>query len=437
MINALRNVGFWVADTVQNRTIGKALRNLELIGSMDSLDGRMVEYQMQYLEKILRHATATTNFYEDIEVRLDKFPVVNKNIIKKQYDSFLSKKYSAEELVTMETSGSTGMPFTCFQNIDKKKRVYAEVIYYCGQAGYRVGRKIIYLRALTPKSQKSKAKQWLQNESLIDCSELSDTHLSKIISRIEKNSKGDGALLLGYPSTYQALLESVENQGIDYDFNIYGIVSSSELLHDNLREKLTNTFNCECFSRYANEENGLLGQDTPKNPNQFIINEAHYYIEVLHLDSDVAVEEGEVGRIVVTDLYNYGMPMIRYDTGDIGAISYIEHNGIRKKVITNFGGRKIDVIYDTKGNRISPFAINNNLSLFPEVGQYQFIQADDRTYILKIVADVGFCDDDKVRDSIVQIVGCNADIRIERVKQISKLPSGKHQYIINHHIRDQ
>ena len=90
------------------------------------------------------------------------------------------------------------------------------------------------------------------------------------------------------------------------------------MLFDNTRMSLEQAFHCKCVSRYANEENGFLGQDYTKN-NIFIPNRANYYIEILKLDSEESAELNEVGRIVVTDLYNYAMPMIRYDTGDFGA----------------------------------------------------------------------------------------------------------------------
>ncbi len=41
-------------------------------------------------------------------------------------------------------------------------------------------------------------------------------------------------------------------------------------------------------------------------------------VKILKPDDDKLIQESEIGRIVITVLYNYSMPMIRYDTGDIG-----------------------------------------------------------------------------------------------------------------------
>ena len=81
-----------------------------------------------------------------------------------------------------------------------------------------------------------------------------------------------------------------------------------------------------------------------------------------------------MGRIVVTDLYNHAMPIIRYDTGDVGVISYESKCKTKGKVFTRVDGRRIDCIYSTKGEMLSPYIVNNTLWRFEELKQYQFIQ---------------------------------------------------------------
>jgi hypothetical protein len=51
----------------------------------------------------------------------------------------------------------------------------------------------------------------------------------------------------------------------------------------------------------------------------FHVNSDAVIVEVVDLRSGEPVEEGTAGRIVVTDLLNTAMPIIRYDIGDVGA----------------------------------------------------------------------------------------------------------------------
>ncbi|MEI2330831.1 hypothetical protein, partial [Priestia megaterium] len=299
------------------------------------------------------------------------------------------------------------------------------------KAGYSVGENLIFLRALTEKSRKSLFHQWAQNETLIDISNLDDEYIEMLLRKIKKVSSA-GSMILAYASTYDALKDYFNRYGTSKTDKsvITGIVSSSEMLFDDTRKSMSSAFNCKCISRYSNQENGIIGQDDTLN-NVFLLNEANYIVEILKMNEDKPVLEGEVGRIVITDLYNYAMPMIRYDTGDIGSITFLEVNGVQKKAIANFGGRKIDVVYDCYGNRLSPHIITNNFWSFPEIQQYQFIQETSTQYTIKVNVDGLFKKEQELKILLLKLLGSEADITIQRVKEIPVMASGKRKYVIN------
>ena len=149
------------------------------------------------------------------------------------------------------------------------------------------------------------------------------------------------------------------------------------------------------------------------------------------MDTDKPAENDAVGRIVVTDLYNYAMPMIRYDTGDIGSITYVERDGVRKKALTNFGGRRVDSVFDCHGNRISPHIITINFWAFPEIAQFQFVQESKTEYNIKINTREKFLRQNEVREAMLKILGNEAKVTIENVAEIPVLASGKRRPIIN------
>lgn len=432
VLSITRNTAFWTLDTLKGSLIKKAYIEIRDIDNMDSTDDKVQIYQKENLNKLLTAAKSNTNFYKNIKSNnLSDFPVINKNLMKNSIEKFISNKYSAKDLISMSTSGSTGTPFIVYQNIEKKKRVNAEVIYYSEKAGYSVGKNLIFLRALTDKSKKSKIQQWIQNETLIDISNLSEKHVDKILHKIMKTSSS-GSMILAYASTYDALKDYFrkhKNFNLDKG-RITGIVSSSEMLFDDTRETMQSAFNCKCISRYSNQENGIIGQDNEFN-NVFILNESNYIIEILKMDEDTLVVDGEVGRLIITDLFNYAMPMIRYDTGDIGSIVYVKQNGILKKAIKNFGGRRIDVVFDTFGKRLSPHIITNNLWSFPEIQQFQFIQESENKYTLIVSVNDIFKRENELKTLLVKLLGATAIVEIKKVKELPVLASGKRKYIIN------
>ena len=180
-------------------------------------------------------------------------------------------------------------------------------------------------------------------------------------------------MLLAYASTLDALCDYFLRKGASYEsgINLSGIVSSSEILNDNTRDIVRNVFNCQCFSRYSNQENGVIGQDDVKN-NVFIFNEAHYLV-------------------------------------------YVTRNNLTKKAIANFGGRKVDVVYDCDGNRLSPHIITNNLWSFPEICQFQFIQESGKRYTIKINTKAEFQRSEELRMRLIKLLGADSEIDIASV----------------------
>ena len=131
--------------------------------------------------------------------------------------------------------------------------------------------------------------------------------------------------------------------------NTKAVIAQAEGLSQNTKKGISYYFNTQAVSRYSNNENGIIAQQIAED-NEFIVNEASFFVEILDIDSDTPVPDGTPGRIVITDLFNYCTPLIRYDTGDIGVLGKKEVMGHSRKVFKSVEGRKLDIIYDTKGS---------------------------------------------------------------------------------------
>ena len=433
ILEYLRNKVFWCLDAIHGKEVKKHYSLLKKIESNSFDDSELEEYQRERIAELLQHARNTVPFYKDFSSdSLDDYPVVNKNIIRENYSGFLSDIYSKDDMITMSTSGSTGTPFVSYQNKGKKKSVNAETIYYNGKIGYEMGKRIIYFRSIVSEVKKSPIQQFMQNIFLLDCYDLSNDGIQSHLRRIEKLTKHSPAMLMGYASTMDAFARYFERYGYDSasKCHIYGIASGSEMLKDQTREILARAFCCKCVSRYANEENGFLGQDASEN-NVFLNNRADYFIEILKMDSDVHAEDGEIGRIVVTDYYNMAMPMIRYDTGDVGAWQTYRHDNCTRKAIGKFAGRKIDQIFDCDGRLISAHSITNMMWNYPVICQYQFVQKQNKLYLMKINIKDNDIDEERLISDLHRIVGDHAIIELQYVDEIPVLASGKRKYIVN------
>ena len=432
LLELARNQAFWALDFAKGGKVKKYLKTLQRIeGGTGVSDEEALKYQKEQLEKLLQHAKDTVPiFSEQKSLDINDWPVTNKLTYRENYDRSISNLYEKSSLIQMSTSGSTGTPFVSYQNVDKKKHVNAETMFYNGEIGYKIGRRIIYLRSIVTEVQKSERQQFAQNIYLLDCHDLCDEGIKEKLKRIVELSHNGGAMLMGYASTLSAFHQYFERNGYDdaEDANIYGVVSGSEMLYDATRKSIEKAFKCKCVSRYANEENGFIGQDRDEN-NVFYLNRAHYYIEILKIEEDVPADEGEIGRIVLTDLFNYAMPMIRYDTGDVGA--FIKKENSNRKVLASFGGRRVDSVTDSEGELISPHSITNKMWEYQGIKQYQFIQKSIGVYEIIMNLSSDQLDEEAFISDFKQILGSAAKISIKYTDDIPVLASGKRRYIVN------
>ena len=417
----IRRTGFWILDALKGGTIRNHYKDI-----VNKMSDNYNDRGKQQLEALLEYAKSTTPFYRRLNSQkllnsIEDFPIVTKMDYKEQFDAFQSEVYLDKPKHQMSTSGSTGTPFTVNQDMNKRKRVLAEIIYFNEICGQKLGDKYIYFRVWTDKNRKSRLERFMQNLVPVDILHLDDANLEKIRCLLKRDKSIKSAL--AYASTYEHLVNYLttcgDNPGM---FNINLFVTSSEVLDMQYKKRIKETIGCDIIDRYSNQENGIIAQ-TPDMSDEFIVSTASYYVELLKLDSDEDAADGELGRIIVTDLYNFAMPMIRYDTGDLAIKCEASYGGIKKFKAVQ--GRRVDTIYDTKGNRLTPISICNYMWGYTKLKQYQFIQEDAKKYTLKVNGAEGIYAKDEFERTLKGILGSDAEIDIQFVDTIPVLASGK------------
>ena len=418
-----RRLLFYLFDKLRGSQISKDLNHIR-----DHFDFGKYDNS---LEKLLLHTRTTVPIYSQIKASgIVDFPVVNKTIIKNNVDKHISTKVKDQNLVSMTTSGSTGTPFTVYQDIRKKNRNYADTLYFGKLAGYTLGNRNLYLKIWAKEKMLSKWHYTLQNVVPIDVIKLDNNQIEDLIINIEENVNQQYSVL-GYVSALEQLIRYFEEKDRNYiNATFTSVITMSESLSDVTKEKLQIIFRCPVVSRYSNLENGIIAQQEVNGKKRFLINTASYLVEVLNFKNNESAEPGELGRIVVTDLYNYAMPMIRYDTGDVGAIEF-DPAEPKKLFLSLVEGRKLDLLFDTKGNLVSSYIAYKNMWQYPEISQYQFIQESEKTYRIKVNCKSKFTKEEKLLKELMKYLGDDAQITVEYTTEIPLLASGKRRKIVN------
>jgi phenylacetate-CoA ligase len=258
------------------------------------------------------------------------------------------------------------------------------------------------------------------------------------LENIRKLLKSDRRIrvILGYASTFENLANYLLSCGdTPQQFHIKNVISGAEVLMESTREKIKKVFGCPVVSVYSNQENGLLAEECLSN-REFHINNASYFFELLKFDCDEPAPGGEPGRIVVTDLFNHAMPLIRYDTGDIGIWKKQAECGWNSQAFSSIEGGMVDYIFDTSGNRISPHTISVEMWPFDQLKQFQFIQTGARQYVLKLNGGQGIYEDDMFVQLFKDSLGQDAEISVEHVDEIPVLNSGKRKIVASTYLKE-
>ena len=379
------------------------------------------------LSALLEHAKLNVPYYNTIDsTNIENFPVVDKTTIKSSIDKFRATNFLDKNVVTMTTSGSTGTPFTVYQDLNKKSRNHADTMYFGKLAGYELGNKMLYLKIWAKVRMSNPILYKIQNIIPVDVISLSDDQIRNIIATLQSDKKSKYNIL-GYVSALEQIIRYCENNNISQiNGNVQGIITMSEGLSQETKQKLARLFNSIVVSRYSNLENGIIAQQLV-NENRFFVNTASYFVEIISQNSNEVLPDGTLGRIVITDLFNYAMPMIRYDTGDLGSI---EREG-GKTYLKTIEGRKLDVLFDTKGDVVSSYIMYKNMWQYTEIAQYQLIQTHEKSYLFKINCESAFEKEAQLVSEFKEYLGSDADFKVEYVKEIPLLDSGKRRKTVN------
>src|SRR5699024_7137384 len=299
------------------------------------------------------------------------FPVLNKNEIQSMASSMIADCAERSKLHVATTSGSTGTPFKVYQDHDKRKRADAELIYMGQLAGYAIGNPLWYFKLWTRRSSYSKPVAFARNMRPIDVSKFNETDALQILRKTRRAKQSIS--IIAHSSVLETMARALQrtNQDVIKPGTLDAIVGQAESLSQPAREILWEKTGVFPVGRYGMQELGILAQQGQRQEETYLLNLASYIVEVLKLDSDERASAGELGRVVVTDLFNKAQPLVRYDTGDLAVVAVFEEGTGYAESLERLEGRSRDQLYDVDDQPISPLITYNFWWKFSGIHQYR------------------------------------------------------------------
>ena len=398
------------------------------------------ELQNKKLRDLIHHAYTNVPYYhrifsqqgitpEDIRTKddLKKIPVLTKDDIRKNLPDLIARNVPKSQIIESHSSGSTGEPLKYY--IDKRSYSagWAQTFRCWSWAGFQLGDPYVKISLNPRTSTFKKIQDRILQTKYIYAAGMTDTSISQEIEKIQHfNPK----IIRNYASHMYMMAKLMERNNIQY----YGatVATTGSMLYPHYREVIEKQFNCKVFDAYGGESTAVSFECNEHNG--YHISDEDVIVEFLKGTEHVAPDEP--GRIVITNLDNFAMPVIRYDIKDIG--TYTDEScpcGRGLSLMKSIEGRESDIISTPSGDLIVVHFFGILFGHIRGVDQFQITQERIDQLTVKIVKNQHFTekDLDYVKEEIQRRAGPEVKLTIELVSEIPLYGnSGKRRYVISH-----
>jgi phenylacetate-CoA ligase len=159
----------------------------------------------------------------------------------------------------------------------------------------------------------------------------------------------------------------------------------------------------------------------------------------LHVHAENLVVEtrdesaADPSEILITDLHNYGMPFVRYETGDLGRLAGGACCcGRGLPVLAAIDGRVLDVLRTVDGRTVPGEFFPHLLKDIPEIAEFRVEQKrSDRLIILAVLTrPLSAGSRNLLRREVANVFGAGTVCELEPVDRIPPLKSGKRRVTV-------
>jgi phenylacetate-CoA ligase len=252
---------------------------------------------------------------------------------------------------------------------------------------------------------------------MIPISPDNDKQIDRLIELRAHYLTGQSFILLG-------LAERVRERGVNLRFE--RIISTSTALSDEIRNICKEVLGARPIDQYGARETGLIACECPWC-GHYHVNAETVLVEILDAEGRPCAP-GETGRVVLTALYNYAMPFIRYEIGDFAIAGPRRVKcPVKLPALTKIMGRYRNSFTLHDGRVIFPLVPVARLREFISFEQFQVVQTDyDAIEVRYVPLDPSRPADTTGLEACVrELIDASFNVRALAVDEIPRSASGK------------
>jgi phenylacetate-CoA ligase len=237
-----------------------------------------------------------------------------------------------------------------------------------------------------------------------------------------------------YVFTYPSLVRELARRSLQDGGGLPGlreVRTLAESLGADDRALVREAWGVPLTDLYSASEAGTLALQCPAYEHYHVQSE-NVLLEVLD-DSGAPCAPGQVGRVVVTPLHGFAMPLVRYDIGDYAEVGEPCPCGRGLPVLKRILGRVRNMLTTADGRRYWPVFGTRALMDSAPVRQYQFVQKTTDLVEARIVTDAPLSGEQEARfrDRVLSMLPAGLALRFAYVADIPRAASGKFEEFVS------
>lgn len=355
--------------------------------------------------------------------QLQGLPILDKTLLREESEQFLTDGLDLDACLTFRTSGTTGARVTVHH--DRASHDYhtaALVRRFHATGRYRPTHRLAHIRPFAPPTR-AYEKLGLFRRHVISTEQPMAAIKADLLAYRPH-------VIIGYPVHLRELLRSLtraETGQIRAHLRL--LMTESELLLPEHRADLSASFGVPVFDEYSAYEVLNITYDCPHG--RAHVAEDRLVVETVDADGR-AVPPNADGRVVITGFLERGMPLVRYDVGDLGRLDQEPCPCGRSFVTLRLKtGRSNDVVLLPGGRKLYGDTFLHLAATHPGLDECYVHQQANGLVDLHVIAAPGA--EKQLLDSIPQrlfdIAGGRFDLRVLPAESMRIAPGGKGRFI--------
>jgi phenylacetate-CoA ligase len=430
---------------VHERLLGRGtLRYLRLLEESQWWPHRHLQgLQEAKLRLLLAHADAKCPFYrqrfraagvDPTRMRLDdltRLPALTKHEISDHAEDMVDPGISGG-LFPYTTGGSTGEPLSF--KIDRRRQASDQAARARTRRwfGIDLGERELYLWGspveLTAQDRARLFRDRLANHCLLDAFNMTPRSMSRYLGVIERF---DPVHLFGYPSSLARLFRHAREIGRPVCApSLRAVFVTGEVFDRADRAIIEEAVSVPVVDGYGSREGGFIAHQCPLSA-YHVTMESHI-VELLDAEGR-AVQSGDLGEITITHLDAYGMPFVRYRTGDMARRNGDSCScGRGLETLSGIEGRKTDMLRTVAGGYAHGLSVIYVLREVPAIKEFKIVQQPDLNLDVTLVLrrELSASMRGTIVQKLMQRIGENVEVRLNVVDRIEPDRSGKYRHVI-------